>query len=860
MKALAILGTIFFALLSEAQEITISNLQVTHGPTTTYYSFNYTGVPARFQVLLDTDLNATTGYRANGIGARFLVENGGLYRYAGNSTDWTWTRIKDVTFSAHDGICKLSFLRSDLRSETGSPSALNVVARVSAPLVATPIVRQTFVSPSPTATPRPSPTATPTPTPRPSPTPVASVGFAPATCSRYNAPSVSSIVVKNEHPRVLLTRPRLLELRSQFQSGALNNNPLWTATFQSAKILANKSDAELQSQIREWSQIEWVANTMTFAAAVSKDPIILNGSKRIARYWYTSHYDGSESSSEDTYVRKSASAMAFIYDWLYDQLTATERNSIRADIDFRLNLPIMRQWAEGIPEGRFFLIAHDLSGNTGLLAAGLAIYHESAAARSLLTSLVMPNLVNVFFPFYDYLMDCDGAIPLGSGYSGAYGDGLRTAMDLFTTATNTNMFQRFPNFRNLTYYLAQTAGNDLAFMDGDSYDKDLTFDHAQVFARLATAYNDGIAKGLYENSKKFLPTSGTANWTFLVTGDSTATIQPVTRISKSKYYEKTGLLYARSGWQKDSVAPQVSALFSSSPYHFTSHHHRDMNHFAIYYRGHQLIDSGSYDSYGGSHWLNYYSRTIAHNSLTVFDPLETFTRGDKTLANDGGQQVVNPTPTRLEHFKNPLYDFGGITFAEDNADYTYGVARAEKAYSKVGSSGSVLYKKLNYYARHFLFLKQVTGAKHPVIIVYDDLNKVNANHDSKFLLHTINQPTYSNRTMRASVDDGQIQAQFLLPTSISASIIGGPGREFYVNGVNYPPTKLNSMPGAYRVEVGTTVNTAADKYLAVIYAGDKSSDPAPVAQLLSHSSTFAELRVGNYTVRFVRDDVIVVKD
>jgi hypothetical protein len=684
------------------------------------------------------------------------------------------------------------------------------------------------------------------------------VGFAPSICSRYSAPLVSSITVKTEHPRLIMTRTRFLELRTKYKAGALNSDISWTSTLSAAKSLATKSDAELQSLLKSWSNIEWVMITVTFAAAISEDATLINASKRMANWMASSRYV--DTSSKDTYARLTTVAMAYVYDWLYDKLTTTERTRYRADIDYRLTIPEMRINATDFASRT--LQGHDLSAHTGMLVGGLAIYQDSSAARSLLQTYIFPHLVNTYFPFYDYIMGCDGSLPMGQ-YTSAYGDGIRGTLDIFTAATSVNMFQRFPNFKNLAYFLAQIKGNNTTFMDGDTYHNTWDVNFGDVFANIAKVYNDGIAKGLYEAYKAKYGSQGTQNWKRVIWGNSTVTALPLTAISKSKFYDKTGQLFVRSGWEKDSSIPRVSAMFTSAPYHFVGHHHRDMNHFEVYYKGNQLVDSGTYDTYAGTHWLNYYMRTIAHNTITVFNPAEAFNSPwGNDLTNDGGQQLGNPSPNRVAELKDPAFDYGGITHAEDTADYTWGIGRAEKAYAKVSSTGALSGKKLNYYARHFLFLKKVTGAKQPVIVIYDDLDKTNANYDSKFLLHTNNRPAYGSRIMSATEGGGRVQAQFLLPQSFTATIIGGSGKEYWVDGANYPVHyPNNSIPGdgAYRLEVSNSASTLNDKYLAVIYAGDPTNDPAPSAQIISTGVGFAEIRVGNYRIRFTRDDVVVTK-
>ena len=53
--------------------------------------------------------------------------------------------------------------------------------------------------------------------------------------------------------------------------------------------------------------------------------------------------------------------------------------------------------------------------------------------------------------------------------------------------------------------------------------------------------------------------------------------------------------------------------------------HLDQNQFTIYHGGYLAIDSGAdYTDTESPHYLNYYRRTVAHNSILVYDPAEKF--------------------------------------------------------------------------------------------------------------------------------------------------------------------------------------------------------------------------------------------
>jgi hypothetical protein len=102
---------------------------VTSDATTVYYKIPYSGSPSFVRVFVDNDHQASTGYPAYGIGSRYLIENGNLYRYAGSNGSWAWTWIKQVPYALSGGAATISVARSDL-----SPSAIiDSVAQVESP-------------------------------------------------------------------------------------------------------------------------------------------------------------------------------------------------------------------------------------------------------------------------------------------------------------------------------------------------------------------------------------------------------------------------------------------------------------------------------------------------------------------------------------------------------------------------------------------------------------------------------------------------------------------------------------------------------------------------------------------------------
>jgi hypothetical protein len=141
--------------------------------------------------------------------------------------------------------------------------------------------------------------------------------------------------------------------------------------------------------------------------------------------------------------------------------------------------------------------------------------------------------------------------------------------------------------------------------------------------------------------------------------------QPPDDLPKSAVFPRSGFAFLRSGWNFDDL---VHVTLHNPPYWVENHQHRDFNSFVVYYKKPLLIDSGNYEppgmkkklllqnvyffcsGYGSVHWKNYYSRTVAHNTILVMDPSENFGAG---YTNDGGQ--VRPNNNVVHHLPHDLF-------------------------------------------------------------------------------------------------------------------------------------------------------------------------------------------------------------
>lgn len=141
---------------------------------------------------------------------------------------------------------------------------------------------------------------------------------------------------------------------------------------------------------------------------------------------------------------------------------------------------------------------------------------------------------------------------------------------------------------------------------------------------------------------------------FLVLNDPDLEARSIYELPLSRYFgSPIGLSIARTGWEDGVQSPAVVAEMKVGEWYFANHHHLDAGHFQLYYKGILASDSGIYEGrtrgsgeegdtdYGTKHDGGYHKRTIAHNTITVYDPDEKDTmQWGSTFANDGGQRTV----------------------------------------------------------------------------------------------------------------------------------------------------------------------------------------------------------------------------
>ena len=244
-----------------------------------------------------------------------------------------------------------------------------------------------------------------------------------------------------------------------------------------------------------------------------------------------------------------------------------------------------------------------------------------------------------------------------------------------------------------------------------------------------------------------------------------------------------------------------------------SHRHYDATHFTIFKKGFLALDSGT--RMGNTDNLqNYYAQTVAHNCILIKMPGEApspYWNGE-VYGQAGGQNKTIGSE---------------ITAFETNPHFTYVAADATPVYNA---------EKCALMVRQFLFLPP------DHFVVFDRVTSTRADYAKTWLMHHANKPVVDGSTWRSDQDRGRILVRTLLPEDATLEKVGGPGREFVADGVNYAidagPSKLiveNKYPigrmhyeevpelmGRWRMEVRPGVARKEDLFLHLIQVGDQS--------------------------------------
>lgn len=547
------------------------------------------------------------------------------------------------------------------------------------------------------------------------------------------------------------------------------------------------------------------------------------------------------------------------WDIIYNDLTPSERRE--------LVLPILGYIKKDQPDGGFAFrrtIGGVEDGNYGARSLeyfmGVLLYGDGIADKD--AEQMLKRGAKLFFDMLDYRDNVSngsgllasatavytfGAYPLSThlfflSWKSAFGEDIAPRWEQMLN------YHRF--FNGMTIRLSSDGKHGYALMHGigDTWHTDNQFEFTQMYTHIANNihfYKDSFSQAVNE----MYGTLGTFpkesrvydTWTYpvmflLCDGFDPSLVKPGLPLPVKYFYSSSfGLLTLWSGRGLDDT--YASFRFGSSQ---GNHQHYDELSFVIYKHEFLALDAGSRTETDHHHMFG--CQSVAHNTILIHEPEEpmppfwtswSYKPDGKTYYNHGGQNSkVLAKPIALQSHEKFIYAAGDAT----------------KSYSD---------KKSREVIRQFVYLKP------DLFVIYDRVTSVRPNQKKEILLHTQERPEKINSdTWKADRNGGRLFVRTLLPTPIIKQLVGGPGKEFWASGRNWPlePEGYGGKPykyaGQWRLEFSHDAPTMCVQFLTLLQATDTKTEIMATAKLnqkdASDELTVTEKNKRIWNLRFNR--------
>jgi len=309
----------------------------------------------------------------------------------------------------------------------------------------------------------------------------------------------------------------------------------------------------------------------------------------------------------------------------------------------------------------------------------------------------------------------------------------------------------------------------------------------------------------------------------------------------------------RTGWGMDDT--QISLVAGE---HYTNHQHFDKGHLLIYKSGSLTVDGGGYGGmYTTDHWVNYATRSLAHNTILIHDPEEKpfVNVAGHLVIPDGGQRVIQHA-TGIDELW-PAYENTrmrlGLSTASVAALDTGHALRGGYVWRYVQINLTKAYgPKAKDVRRSLLFLDEAD-----LILLLDSIATTEP-MKSEILFHFEERPEIHDESGWQTVPDGVILAENcsairvhrtgqaplngrneeykgemtihpLLPLDAAVYSVGGPGYECYnrhtCQNFEADPEFEESMrhpvreSGSFRIDIGQPIPVTRSRILTALVLG-----------------------------------------
>lgn len=639
-----------------------------------------------------------------------------------------------------------------------------------------------------------------------------------------------------EHPRLFLTKKDIPVLKEKMNSPLLKD--CWNRIVQSGAFAI---DSNIQHPVKN-NLIVNIRNAIEAKALLfvleNNETAGKGAVKAIFDFFAALNIDTSKADLTRE-IGRAVVTGAIVYDWCYALLTAAEKQRLIGAMEtlaaqMEIKWPLLVQ-SSVTGHGAEAQLSRDM------LSFGVATYDEKPIIYHLAAGRIIAEFVPARKFFYPAAYHHQGS---------AYGR-YRFSWDMVATF----IFDKlgYPNIFGVDqakapyYFIYSRRPDGQLFRNGDDFNElFIPFGRYWNFGSTSNTYagsyfkdpillHEGIKEGTLGKDADYLFDFLFCDGDF--SGTTTKTSLPLTKYFKEPF----GAMIARTGWEEGLTSATAVAEMKIGVYNFVNHQHLDAGSFQLYYKGPLTTESGIYQGttggYGSEHFVNYSQRSIAHNTLLIYDPNEKFTWQGKPVVNDGGQRFPNndKESAKLEDILQSGYKTGEVlahAFGPDSLQPEFSYLKGEMAEAYTG--------KLKSWQRSFVFLHLNNPLVPAALIVFD--NVVTANKDLKkyWLLHSVEEPkikdNQSTITRTEKGYNGKLINTSLLPEkdNISINKVGGAGSAFSVFGNNFPQSLNNPSGGSYdsatwRLEISPKIPSDSSRFLNVMQVMDYNTNTTTAA-------------------------------
>ncbi len=566
---------------------------------------------------------------------------------------------------------------------------------------------------------------------------------------------------------------------------------------------------------------------------------------------------------------------AEVYDWCYDLLTKDDKDYIVYHCQKIIQDFVEASDNTGYPlkvreQGAVASTITSSNPHQSQLAFAIAIYDEYPDLFDFLSAAE----VHYYKPSNDYLLEGGVHPNEGSSYGRNRVWGLMYSHYLLKKACNgyelydeekladfciAQIYQRLPN--GFRFRSSDSPNNP---MDATNYELN-PGDVAEIlFAVQLTddEYKKQVLKASALDENNDLDTFTyyhvcTTPLTMLILNEKSVEPKSYDALPKTKYFPKPiGRMIARTGWNKGLDSNDVIAFMNIKTEQPVNHMHPDAGTFQIFYKGLVNPDLGSYHQTYPPNFAGHNHQTLSKNGLLIHDPSEKIIA---EAVNYGGQRCLALGYQQFEidrYMKqyDTLWKYGdviGMEFGPDkiNPEYSYISGDITPAYTD----------KVSEVRRSMMFMPTDNEETPAVFFVMDKINSAKAEFKKSYVLQAFEEPTVSDNYVVTSATahgvSGAAVNQTLYP-EVEIETIGGPGKAWYVNGVNLAPNQIdpNSIDlGWGRVEISPKTSQNLDYFMNVIYVCDKEESKEKIKADLIDNEDVMGARILNKVSVFAKD-------